>query len=193
MQSQQLTLARLTQHAGLPLLVLAALLVAFIPNQHQPFLACSIFPARDQLSLQWLIGHFCHTSLQHWALNATGLVVFALLYGRRFSALALTLLVSGLITGTNIYLYYGYRLDFYLGFSSILYGLFLFAALRHYAEQKQLSRFVLVALALQCSASYMSLYPLSTSDLPAATDVHLAAVATSILLYALCRGWRHWR
>lgn len=193
MQSQPLRLARFTHHAGLPLLLLAALLLAFIPSQNESFLACSIFPARDLLSLQWLTGHVCHTSLQHWALNATGLGIFALLYGRRFTALAFALLVSALLLGTNIYLYFFYRLDFYLGLSSILYGLFLFAALSQFSQQKVMSMLILLALAMQFGASYLALYPLSNTNLPAATDVHLAAAGISIFLYGLFRGWRHWR
>jgi len=193
MQSQPLGLARFTHHAGLPLLLLAALLLTFIPSQNDSFLACSIFPARGLLSLQWLTGHACHASLQHWALNAAGLGIFALLYSRCFTALAFALLVSALLLGTNIYLYFFYRLDFYLGLSSILYGLFLFAALSQFAQHKALSSFILLALAIQYSASYWDLFPLSNTDLPAATDVHLAAAGISILLYTLSRCWRHWR
>lgn len=115
-----------------------------------PWLLTLLFSALTLVALQWfqegllfqrslinegewwriLSGNFVHSNAPHLYMNLAGLILLALLFNAYFSVkwFAIATCLLAIIVGLGLY-WYVPRLGMYVGFSGILYGLYLTGAL----------------------------------------------------------------
>ncbi|WP_191600952.1 rhomboid family intramembrane serine protease [Marinomonas algicola] len=145
-----------------------------------------------------ITAHFTHWSWPHLIVNAFGLLLFHLLFKnevgsnpsetnstKEHQALNVKSIVTALIfilLMSNFYIFFAYSYEFYLGFSSILYGLYSYCAVRCLAVDKVTNGFILLAIFLQIQP-WFAVYNSSTLiGLTVATDVHTAATTSGLVL-----------
>jgi len=140
-----------------------------------------------------LTGHLTHWSWNHLILNIFGLLLFYLLFkkevGPNSTEVQQPLNVKSIVTAlifillmSNFYIFFAYSFKFYLGFSSILYGLYSYCAVRCLAVDKVANGLILLAIFFQIQP-WFTVYNSGTFiGLAAATDVHTVAVTSGLVL-----------
>ncbi len=147
---------------------------------------------RDQWPQQWwraVTGHFVHLGTGHALLNAAGAVLVGLLFGRALNGLQwLVVLVLSLAA---IDLGFGFRdpsLEWYVGLSGVLHGLFVAGAL---CEGRRDGYLLLVALAAKLVYEQL-VGPLPGSAEaaggPVVVNAHLYGAAGGLLAFGVLRG-----
>lgn len=142
---------------------------------------------------RFVTGHFTHWSWEHLILNLFGLVIFYFLFKKdvsRHSHLGLQILtVKSLISAltfilliTNFYIFFYYSFEYYLGFSSILYGLYSYCAVRCLVIDKVINGFILLTIFSQIQPWFTTYNSSTLIGLTSATDVHTIAVTSGLVL-----------
>ncbi|WNO59823.1 rhombosortase [Rheinheimera sp. MMS21-TC3] len=134
-------------------------------------------------------GQFIHLSAEHLLLNLAGLVLVWLLFaeytaGKRYLWL-LPILALG--CGMGVWLFAPY-IEYYVGFSGVLYGLFTWGALQDVRQRQPFGRVLLLAIIAKASYEFIfSPIPLaSISANPLATAAHLSGVVSALVVFFIC-------
>ena len=121
-------------------------------------------------------GHLIHYSWAHWAVNATGLIIYLLFFKRQnkhclfFTLCFLIIFISaGLII-------YSQQLKWYLGLSGVLTGLFAYSAIIYFRQEKLLMSIIFILIVFYVG------YQLSQGELTAST---LYAINSASYAHAL--------
>ena len=140
-----------------------------------------------------LSGHFSHWSWTHWLINISGFFVYILLFyphtdtqwqqqnhslttGCVLRALLFILLCS------NLYLVFAFPLSFYLGFSSLLYGVYAYSAVRCFPAERMINGAILLIIGLQIQPWFILHDSKTLIGLSPAKDVHLVAVLSGLVM-----------
>ena len=140
-----------------------------------------------------LSGHFSHWSWAHWGLNISGLFVYILLFyphsGTQWrqknhcldTAAFLRALLFVLLC-SNLYLVFAFPLSFYLGFSSLLYGVYAYSAVRCFPAERMINGAILLIIGLQIQPWFILHDSKTLIGLSPAKDVHLVAVLSGLVM-----------
>lgn len=132
-----------------------------------------------------LTGHFVHLGINHLALNLTGMVLFFYLFVKTISALEIltTIVLYALFISFAMHL--SGDIYWYVGFSGVLYGLFVFGVFRD----------ALASLAAKCLVVCVIvakvLYDLASGGDPALEEFTGGAVITQAHLYGIVIALTH--
>ncbi|OEY68205.1 rhombosortase [Rheinheimera salexigens] len=180
----------LAQRHLLPVLMVAALLgLLFLLPEH--FANWLMFEREALKSGQlWRLfsGQFMHLSLAHLLLNLSGIAMFWLLFaeytaGWRFLWL-LPLLALGCSTGIW---FFASNIDYYVGFSGVLYGLFAWGALQDVMQRQPFSRLLLLVIITKVSYEFIfSPIPIAAINAnPLATAAHFFGVISALMIISI--------
>ncbi len=146
---------------------------------------------RDAISHgQWwriISGNFVHTNYPHLALNLTGWWIMGLLFFDSFQGkkILLSTFFLSIFTGTCLY-WFSTSLEWYAGFSGVLYGLFLVGAITAILQKDYLFG---IAVALLIIGKVLWGVFLGESEssveligVPVATDAHLFGITGAIIV-----------
>lgn len=152
-----------------------------------------IYSSESPFSIGILTGHFTHWSWGHFSLNAIGLLIFWALH-RSYSLpkdkrlappLSTTRFIAAFIAfwiASSLYLIYYSSIAFYLGFSAILYGLYVYSALRCFAYDKILFFGVLLVVFIQVQPWLIFSDSSQIIGVLVAKNTHLVTVLTAVCL-----------
>lgn len=138
-----------------------------------------------------LSAHWVHVNWKHLFLNAAGLLLCLSIAGPGWSytrwlfyQLIFALGISFLFTLFNP------RLDWYVGYSGILYGIFLLAAIDLYDRDRLIAFLLGAAIVIKITLEQTSDINLTTSGMigsPVVVDAHLYGVILAILIALMNR------
>lgn len=132
---------------------------------------------------QWwrlLTAHWVHVNWVHFCLNAAGLLLCMVMTTPQWSILRW--LVYQFIFALGISLLFSLlnsELDWYVGYSGVLYGVFLLAAFELYARDKVISLLISIAIVTKITFEQTGDIDLTTGDIigsPVIVDAHLYGV-----------------
>lgn len=167
-------------------LALGILLLAFAPYSVSWVERWMAVPALSfDEPWRFISGHFSHWSWHHWWVNCAALACFILLYFHSLSAANILAFSIFLLLGNGIFLGLFYSRDFYLGFSGLLYGWFVYAALWNFSERKLLNSLVLLFLLLRLLDAGRE--PAGLDGIAIASEVHWLNVGMALLALGLQR------
>jgi rhomboid family GlyGly-CTERM serine protease len=139
---------------------------------------------------QWwrlLTGNLTHSNFSHLALNITGLWILGFLFidSLKIKTFTITTIILSLIVGCSLY-FYSPELDFYYGFSGVLYGLYIIGAISAIIKQDYFTG-LLVLLLIIAKISWDLLNGGSASSaeligIPVAIDAHLYGVIGAFVI-----------
>lgn len=149
--------------------------------------------AKPEQFWRLLTGHLTHWSWSHLILNALGLLLFYLLFKKEvysnsskdqqpLTIKSIVIALTFILLISNFYIFFSYSAKFYLGFSSILYGLYSYCAVRCLAVDRVTNGFILLAIFLKIQPWFTVYNSDKLIGLAAATDVHTAAVTSGLVL-----------
>jgi rhomboid family GlyGly-CTERM serine protease len=96
-----------------------------------------------------LSGHFVHLGWPHYAMNMAALVLIWLLFRRQWTSAEFALVVgAGALAISVGLLCWQLQLDYYVGFSGVLHGLFMFGAVRALRKPPRLEAALLLGALL---------------------------------------------
>ena len=143
-----------------------------------------------------ITGNFVHTNYPHLALNLTGLWIMGFLFSDSFNTkkILMSTVFLSIVTGLLLY-WFSRELDWYAGFSGVLYGLFLIGAFTA-ITQKDFLFGIGVALLIIGKVLWGHFMGGSESSaeligVPVATDAHLFGI-TGALFVAAFLGVQHY-
>jgi len=167
------------------LLTLSLIMIAL-----QFFQDALVFKRSNIASGEWwrlVSGNFVHTNYPHLALNLTGWWIMGLLFFDSFQSkkILLSTLFLSLFTGSCLYLF-STNLEWYAGFSGVLYGLFLVGAITAILQKDYLFG-IGVALLIIGKVLWGHFMGESKSSaeligVPVATDAHLFGITGAIII-----------
>ncbi len=132
-------------------------------------------------------GNFVHTNYPHLALNLTGWWIMGFLFMDTFRSKKILLSTAflSLFTGACLYLFSD-KLEWYAGFSGVLYGLFLVGAITATLQKDYLFGLGVAALIVgKVLWGYFFGESESSAELigvPVATDAHLFGIAGALFI-----------
>ncbi len=180
------------QREGLNIYFVAALSTALmiLPQQYQAALQLDFDLLLQGEVWRALTGHLCHLSWQHYALNVLGLIVLQQLFSNYFkgwSWLTPTLFIA-LSTSLALALL-SQELQWYVGLSGVLMGLFYLCALQYYDDNKFISLAVLIGLTLYIGVQQYSgeIIQGVTEELPVASRAHLFGAIAGVVWTTLAQ------
>ena len=136
-----------------------------------------------------ITGNFVHTNYPHLALNLTGLWIMGFLFSDSFNTKKILMSTVFLSTVTGLLLYqFSRELDWYAGFSGVLYGLFFIGAITA-ITQKDFLFGTGVALLIIGKVLWGHFMGGSESSeeligVPVATDAHLFGITGALFVAA---------
>lgn len=147
----------------------------------------------DQLkNNQWwrlLTGHWVHANWIHFSLNMTGFLLCQALTGVNWSfwqwLWRIVVLSMGISAG--FYLLHP-EINWYVGFSGVLFGLYVMASFSSLAQQVFMSSALLLLVGVKIILEQVSSVNISTSELigvPVLVDAHLYGVLLALLIVAI--------
>ena len=172
----------------LPLVIVAALLIALflLPEQLSSWLLFQRHAIDSGQLWRLISGQFVHLSLGHLLLNLTGLGFVWLLFAEHTAGRCYLWLlpVLALGCGIGVWLFAPY-IEYYVGFSGVLYGLFTWGALQDVWQRQPFGRVLLVAIIAKASYEFIfSPIQLATiSANPLATAAHFFGVASALFIF----------
>lgn len=134
-----------------------------------------------------ITGNFVHTNYPHLALNLTGWWIMGLLFFDSFQSkkILLSTIFLSLFTGACLYLF-SPNLEWYAGFSGVLYGLFLVGAITAILQKDYLFGFGVAALIIgKVLWGHFIGESESSAELigvPVATDAHLFGITGAVFV-----------
>ena len=171
------------QNSYLSILMMLVLLlgVQLLPADVQ---SLWLYERQEILNGQWwrlLSAHWVHLSWQHLLVNAGGLVLWVGLFPRLPSrqlwlmVLLLSLAVSGsLLIWNNNVAWYG-------GFSGILMGLYMAAAILTFPEERLINRLIIAIIGGKVALEQLAGWGLAVVDVPVIVDAHLYGVLAALV------------
>ena len=175
-------------------LVIALLLLALAPYSPEISQRWAFVPSLSDEYWRWFSAHFSHDSWTHWWTNFAAYVCFLLVFFRRLSWREIAALSIVLLLANALYLSVWYARDFYLGFSGLLFGWFIYASLRTLAEQTVLS--VCILLYLTGKMVFAAVWPEQINPiegLAVATEIHVLNSAIALCAFLSAGFVRHFR
>ena len=167
------------------LLTLSLLMIAL-----QFFQDALVFKRTHIADGEWwrlITGNFVHTNYPHLALNLTGWWIMGLLFFDSFQSkkILLSTFFLSLFTGACLYLF-SPNLEWYAGFSGVLYGLFLVGAITAILQKDYLFGFGVAALIIG-KVLWGHFIGESESSavligVPVATDAHLFGITGAVIV-----------
>ena len=142
-----------------------------------------------------LTGHLVHANWIHFGLNITGLVLCQALTDVRWRISRWLLYVLVLTTGISAGFYLLHpRLDWYVGFSGVLFGLYVLAASHSLVKQPLLSSAILGFIAIKVLMEQVASVNITRSELigvPVLVDAHLYGVLIAVMILAIEQVRKH--
>jgi len=135
---------------------------------------------------RFLSGHWVHANWTHFLLNITGFALCLALTGVRWSIWQWSwrIIVLSSAISSGFYLWQP-QLGWYVGFSGVLFGLFILAAVASLSEQRMMSVILLLFIGLKIILEQWSSVNITSSDLigiPVLVDAHLYGVLSALLV-----------
>jgi rhomboid family GlyGly-CTERM serine protease len=132
-----------------------------------------------------LSAHLAHADAMHWTLNMAGLAATVAIYRRTVTSGALALATASLMLWVGLALYLlRPDIEWYLGFSGVLHGLFAFCAARAMFASSRLHALALALLWAKVLYEQLPGASASVAGLPVLADAHLFGAAGG-LVFAL--------
>ncbi|MGI5310175.1 rhombosortase [Rheinheimera sp. WS51] len=139
-------------------------------------------------AFQWwrlLTGQFIHLRLHHLLLNLAGLSVAWLLFAENLAGFRyLWLLPIIALSCSTGMLFFAPEINYYIGFSGVLYGIFTWGAAQDVMQQKTFSRLILMAIIAKATYEFF-IGPLQITAInanPLATAAHFFGVASALCI-----------
>ena len=133
-----------------------------------------------------LTAHWVHVNWKHFLLNAAGLLLFLSITAPGWSIVRWLIYQVCFALGISIlFTLLNPQLDWYVGYSGILYGIFLLAAIDLYHRDSLIALIVGAAIVIKITLEQTSDINLTTSDMigsPVVVDAHFYGVLLAILI-----------
>jgi rhomboid family GlyGly-CTERM serine protease len=133
-------------------------------------------------------GHLLHYTWPHYALNATGVLLWASLFGRLKGWVYWFGITAFIMLCIDAGVFIKGEFSWYVGFSGVLHGLLAHGALIGTGIRNPLNRALLIALIAKVSVEYLGLLPdLSSSmtHITTAYETHLYGLLGGVLAWLL--------
>lgn len=140
-----------------------------------------------------LSGHWVHVGWIHLLLNALGLIICVTITTPNWSLKYWFLLTS--ILGIGISLLFTWRhpdLNWYVGFSGVLFGLYLLAALRLYRRDRLIAMLVVMAISGKVLSEQIGSFDFTSAELigaPVIVEAHLYGLLLAIAIALISCGY----
>jgi rhomboid family GlyGly-CTERM serine protease len=139
--------------------------------------------------LQWwrfLSGHFVHANWVHYGLNMTGLILCVALTetGWKLSQWLWRILLLALGISLSFWVLQP-QIGWYVGFSGILFGLYVLCSISVWPQQKIMSSILLSVIALKLTLDLWSSVKITSDELigiPVLVEAHLYGVVTALII-----------
>jgi rhomboid family GlyGly-CTERM serine protease len=173
---------------GLAGLLLLSALMTGLPDEIQQSLR--LYTDHRFSSHYWgvITGHLLHYSWPHYALNVTGILLWASLFGRLKGWVYWFGITAFIMLCIDAGVFIKGEFSWYVGFSGVLHGLLAHGALIGTGIRNPLNRALLIALIAKVSAEHLGLLPdLSSSmtHIPTAYETHLYGLAGGVLAWLI--------
>ncbi len=141
---------------------------------------------------QWwrfLSGHWVHANWVHYALNMTGLILCVALTetGWKLTQWAWRILLLAL--GISLAFWWLQpQIGWYVGFSGVLFGLYVLCAITSWPQQRIMSSILLCVIALKLILDLWSSVKITSDELigvPVLVEAHLYGVITALIIQML--------
>lgn len=138
---------------------------------------------------RFLSGHWVHANWIHFALNMAGFVLCVMLTGISWSLwqwLARIMILSSTIS--VCFYIWNSDIGWYVGFSGVLFGLYVLAARATLSKQAMMSSILLVFIALKIVLEQWSSVKITSNELigvPVLVDAHLYGVLSAVSMIAV--------
>lgn len=133
-----------------------------------------------------LTAHWVHVNWIHLGLNAAGLLLCMTMTAPRWSMLRWLVYQLSFALGISLlFSLLNSELNWYVGYSGVLYGIFLLAAFEHFAKDKVVSLLISIAIVTKITLEQSSDVDITTSDIigsPVIVDAHLYGVLLAIAI-----------
>lgn len=133
-----------------------------------------------------LTGHWVHANWTHYLMNMAGFMLCLALTGVTWTLWQWCWRIMVLSGGISVGLYFDQvDINWYVGFSGVLFGLYILTAYASLSEQRNMSVILLVFIALKISLEQWSSVTITSSDLigiPVMVDAHLYGVLCAVVL-----------
>ncbi len=138
-----------------------------------------------------LSAHWVHLNWTHWLLNSLGLLLLvAILRVRWHSVFWLSIILIHSVFISAAFLLFNAQLNWYVGFSGVLYGLFFLAGILSFKQDKMMASLILVFVMTKILAEQFWGASVSSETLlnaPVVVDAHayglICGLALSILWF----------
>jgi rhomboid family GlyGly-CTERM serine protease len=140
-----------------------------------------------------LSGHWVHVGWIHLLLNALGLIICVSITTPNWSLKYWCLITA--IIGIGISLLFTWRhpeLNWYVGFSGILFGLYLLAALRLYRHDRLIAILIIMAITGKVLTEQIGAFDFTSADLigaPVIVEAHLYGLSLAIAIALISGGY----
>lgn len=150
-----------------------------------------IFRLEPRLVNEWqlwrvLTGHWVHANWVHYGLNMSGLILCLALTGVNWSIWHWLWRILVLSLGISLGLYQWYPdINWYVGFSGVLFGLYVLCAYASLKDQLMMSSLILLFIAIKIILEQWSSVKISTSELigvPVMVDAHFYGVVIAVAI-----------
>ncbi|MEE9328454.1 MAG: rhombosortase [Cocleimonas sp.] len=174
-------------------LILAIIGVSLLLLAFQNLQSEFVFDRHNIAQGQWwrlITGNLTHSNYNHLALNLTGLWMLGFLFvdSLKIKTFILSTIFLGLVVGSALYLY-SPELDFYYGFSGVLYGLYIIGAISAIIKQDYFTGILVLSLIIAKiiwdSLNGGSQTSAELIGIPVATDAHLYGVIGALIISAI--------
>ena len=134
-------------------------------------------------------GHWIHANWTHLGLNATGLVLCLYLSSVNWTYWQWVWRILYLSSGISIsFLLLHPDLGWYVGFSGVLFGLFVLTAIASLPSQAGMSYLLLAFIAIKILLEQFSTFNVGSGDIigvPVLVDAHLYGVVSALMLFMI--------
>ncbi len=177
----------------LSLLLIAGLMLALQTVGPEPFRYDGRLIEQGQY-WRWLSGHLVHANWMHLALNLAGFALCIGITGVPWNlwqwCWRIVLLATGISAG--FFLWHP-QMGWYVGFSGVLYGLYMLAAYATLQRQTLISALLMIFVVAKIALEQWSSVTITSADLigvPVLVDAHLYGVALALIMIAADVLWR---
>jgi rhomboid family GlyGly-CTERM serine protease len=136
-----------------------------------------------------LSGHWVHANWVHYALNMAGLVLCLALTEPGWRTLQWLWRVIALSIGISLlFVEFNPRIGWYVGFSGVLFGLYILTALTVFSRQRLISTAIIAVIAIKLLLDLYAPVKVDSSGLigvPVLGDAHLYGVIIALLIALL--------
>jgi len=133
-----------------------------------------------------LTGHWVHANWMHYALNMGGLLLCFALTDVKWSVWQWGWRILVLTSGISLTFYFWHQdIGWYVGFSGVLFGLYILAAWASLQYQRLLSGLLLTFIAIKIILEQFSSVNITTSEMigvPVLVDAHLYGVLIALIV-----------